>query len=51
LAVAKLVGHVGLVELSEATRLPRGTAHRLAVKLVDLGFLERDAERRFVDCG
>jgi DNA-binding IclR family transcriptional regulator len=47
LCVAKLGGHVGLVELSEATRLPRGTAHRLAVKLVGLGFLERDAEGRF----
>jgi IclR family pca regulon transcriptional regulator len=47
LCVAKLGGHVGLVELSEGTRLPRGTAHRLAVKLVELGFLERDAEGRF----
>jgi IclR family pca regulon transcriptional regulator len=47
LCVAKLGGHVGLVELSKGTRLPRGTAHRLAVKLVELGFLERDSEGRF----
>ncbi|HUP84893.1 MAG TPA: helix-turn-helix domain-containing protein [Acidimicrobiales bacterium] len=38
---------LGLPELSEATRLPRATAHRLATALEVHGFVERDAGGRF----
>jgi len=40
-------GPLALAELSSATRLPRATAHRLAVALEAHGLLRRDAEGRF----
>lgn len=40
--VAKLGGHVGLTKLAQTAGLNLGTAHRLASKLVELGYLERD---------
>jgi DNA-binding IclR family transcriptional regulator len=47
LCVAKIGGRVGLRELSEASNLHRGTAHRLASRLVSLGFLEQDEQSRY----
>jgi DNA-binding IclR family transcriptional regulator len=40
-------GPCSLAELVETTGLPRPTAHRLAVALVRLGLLARDADGRF----
>jgi DNA-binding IclR family transcriptional regulator len=45
--VGKLGGRTGLAELAERSGLNRGTAHRLASKLVELGYLERDEIGRF----
>lgn len=47
LSLAKLGGRASLTELSEACGLHRGTVHRIAVKLVDLRFMERDNQARF----
>jgi DNA-binding IclR family transcriptional regulator len=39
---------MALADLSAVTRLPRATAHRLAVALEVHGFVERDGDGRFV---
>src|SRR3954454_8008899 len=41
-------GPSGRAELAPAARLPRATAHRLAVALEAHGFVDRDNEGRFV---
>jgi DNA-binding IclR family transcriptional regulator len=41
-------GPLGLAELTERTRLPRATLHRLAAALEDHGLLSRDGGRRYV---
>ncbi len=41
-------GPMALVELAPAAGLPRATAHRLAVALEAHGFVDRDADGRFV---
>jgi IclR family transcriptional regulator, KDG regulon repressor len=45
--VGKLGGRAGLAELAERSDLNRATTHRLASKLVELGYLERDDVGRF----
>ena len=40
-------GPLGLADLQAATGLPRATAHRLVVALVDHGLVRRDASGRF----
>lgn len=40
-------GPLGLAELQQATRLPRATAHRLAVALEEHGLVRRDDSGRF----
>jgi DNA-binding IclR family transcriptional regulator len=45
--VAALGGHVGAAEIARRAHLPKGTTHRLASKLADLGYLERDHQGRF----
>ena len=44
--VARAGGRIGLAELAKNTGLHKVTAHRLAGKLAELGYLERDAEGR-----
>lgn len=38
---------LGLTELAQAARLDKTTTYRLATKLVELGYLEQDADGRF----
>ncbi|HXP92812.1 MAG TPA: IclR family transcriptional regulator [Candidatus Binatia bacterium] len=38
---------VGLTELAQAARLDKTTTYRLSTKLVELGYLEQDADGRF----
>ena len=45
---ALAAGPMSLAELAPAAGLPRATAHRLAVALEAHGFVDRDAEGRFV---
>jgi DNA-binding IclR family transcriptional regulator len=45
--VAKAGGHIGLTKLAQTAGLNLGTAHRLASKLVELGYLERDEKNEF----
>jgi IclR family acetate operon transcriptional repressor len=45
--VGQLGGRAGLAELAERSALNRATTHRLASKLVELGYLERDDAGRF----
>ncbi len=45
---ALAAGPMALAELAPAAGLPRATAHRLAVALEAHGFVDRDAEGRFV---
>jgi DNA-binding IclR family transcriptional regulator len=46
-AVARHAGPCGLGDLTEATGLPRATAHRLAAALAVHGILRRDDDGRF----
>jgi IclR family pca regulon transcriptional regulator len=38
---------IGVTELAKRAELDKGTTHRLATKLVELGYLQRDDEGRF----
>lgn len=40
-----------LAELSECTAIPKATAHRLCARLLELGFISRDIDERFLAIG